>query len=192
MKTKVIVTLILLQTLSSASEGTKGFGLQVGEQGTGILFHQTWRVTSEFQWLFHGSIFDVKGDEQLMVYDYYTGQYRSVGDKYVLIVPLFGGGKYFPFADKIANNFAPFITAQLGPLLTIDGAESDKFSTRWSKSKGLWSIGGYAGVGIDFLMMNGMMVSAGAGMDILPMNGIVDGEKHYNGAIIQVGFNWLR
>ena len=52
--------------------------------------------------------------------------------------------------------------------------------------------GGYAGVGIDFLMMNGMLVSVGAGMDILPMNGIVDGEEHYNGAIIQVGFNWLR
>jgi hypothetical protein len=27
MKTKIIVTLILLQTLLSASEGTKGFGL---------------------------------------------------------------------------------------------------------------------------------------------------------------------
>jgi hypothetical protein len=37
-----------------------------------------------------------------------------------------------------------------------------------------------------------MMVSVGAGLDILPMNGIVDGEEHYNGAIIQVGFNWLR
>ncbi len=60
------------------------------------------------------------------------------------------------------------------------------------KSKGLWSVGGYVGIGIDFLMMNGMMVSVGAGLDILPMNGIVDGEEHYNGAIIQVGFNWLR
>jgi hypothetical protein len=84
------------------------------------------------------------------------------------------------------------VTGQLGPVLTIDGAESNTFSTRWGKSKGIWSVGGYAGVGVDFLMANGMMVSVGAGMDILPMNGIVDGEKHYNGAIIHVGFNWLR
>ncbi|MBC8322505.1 MAG: hypothetical protein H8E70_02930 [Candidatus Marinimicrobia bacterium] len=189
---KILLISFLFIAALSAVEGFKGFGLQVGEQGTGVFFHQSWRSSSNLQWLFHGSIFDVKGDEQLMVYDYYTGQYRSVGDKYVLIVPLFGGGKYFPFADKIANNFAPFVTVQFGPVLTIDGAESDKFSTRWGKSKGLWSFGGYAGVGIDFLMVNGMMVSAGAGLDILPMNGVVDGEKHYNGAIIQIGFNWLR
>jgi hypothetical protein len=192
MKTKIIAAFVLLQTLLFASEGYKGFGLQVGEQGTGVFFHQTWRSSDKLQWLFHGKIFDVKGDEQMMIYDYYTGQYRSVGDKYVFIVPLFGGGKYFPFADQIANNFSPFVTGQLGPVLTIDGAESNTFSTRWGKSKGIWSVGGYAGVGVDFLMANGMMVSVGAGMDILPMNGIVDGEKHYNGAIIHVGFNWLR
>lgn len=192
MKIKIIAAFVLLQTLLFASEGYKGFGLQVGEQGTGVFFHQTWRSSDKLQWLFHGKIFDVKGDEQMMIYDYYTGRYRSVGDKYVFIVPLFGGGKYFPFANQIANNFAPFVTGQLGPVLTIDGAESNTFSTRWGKSKGIWSVGGYAGVGIDFLMANGMMVSVGAGMDILPMNGIVDGEKHYNGAIIHVGFNWLR
>jgi len=192
MKTKIIAAFVLFQSLLLASEGFKGFGLQVGEQGTGVFYHYTWRSTTKLQWLFHGRIFDVKGDEQMMIYDYYTGQYRSVGDKYIFIVPLFGGGKYFPFADQIANNFAPYISAQLGPVLTIDGVESDTFSTRWGKSKGLWSVGGYAGVGIDFLMMNGMMVSVGAGMDIFPMNGIVDGEKHYNGAVIHVGFNWLR
>jgi hypothetical protein len=192
MKIKIIAAFVLLQTFLFASEGYKGFGLQVGEQGTGVFFHQTWRSSDKLQWLFHGKIFDVKGDEQMMIYDYYTGRYRSVGDKYVFIVPLFGGGKYFPFANQIANNFAPFVTGQLGPVLTIDGAESNTFSTRWGKSKGIWSVGGYAGVGVDFLMANGMMVSVGAGMDILPMNGIVDGEKHYNGAIIHVGFNWLR
>ena len=192
LNTKAISFIILLPTLLLASEGFKGFGLQVGTQGTGVFFHQTWRSSDKLQWLFHGKIFDIKGDEQMMVYDYYTGQYHSVGDKYVFIVPLFGGGKYFPFADQIANNFAPFVTIQLGPVLTIDGAESNEFSTRWGKSKGLWSVGCYTGVGVDFLMVNGMMVSVGVGMDILPMNGIVDDEDNYNGAIIHVGFNWRR
>lgn len=189
---KKIVISLLITTSLFAAEGYRGFGLEVGEQGTGIFYQQSWRSSDAMQWLFHGKIFDVKGDDQMMIYDYYTGRYRSVGDKYVYILPVFGGGKYFPFYDSIANNFAPFVTIQLGPVLTIDGAESDKFTTRWEKSKGLWSIGGYVGVGVDFLMANGMIVSAGAGMDILPMNGEVDGETNYNGAIIHFAFNWLR
>jgi len=189
---KIIFALsfIFAASLFSA-EGYKGFGFKVGEQGSGLFYHQSWRSSDALQWLVHGSIFDVKGDDQLMVYDYYTGQYRSVGDKYVLILPMFGGAKYFPFYDSIANNFAPFITAQMGPVLTIDGADSEKFKTRWGKSHGLWTLGGYAGVGVDFLMSNGMMVSVGAGLDILPMNGEVDGESNYNGAIIHFAFNWL-
>jgi len=128
----------------------------------------------------------------MMVYDYYTGQYRSVGDKYVFIIPVFGGAKYFPFYNSIANNFAPFITGKFGPVLTIDGAESDHFITRWGKSHGLWTMGAYAGVGVDFLMYNGMMVSLGAGVDYLPMKGVVDGETNYSGAIIHFAFNWRR
>ncbi|MCH7613708.1 MAG: hypothetical protein IIB95_07000 [Candidatus Marinimicrobia bacterium] len=192
MNAKIIVMGFLFTTFLFAAEGYKGFGLQVGEQGTGIFYHQSWRSNDAMQWVFHGRIFDVKGDDQMMVYDYYTGQTRSVGDKYVYILPMFGGAKYFPFYDSIANNFTPFATAQLGPVLTIDGADSEKFATRWGKSKGLWTIGGYVGVGVDFLMANGMIVSVGAGMDFLPMNGKVKDESNYNGAIIHFAFNWLR
>ena len=102
----------------TGADGYKGFGLQVGEQGTGIFFHRVWDSNNALQWLFQGCFFDVKGEDYMMVYDPYTNQYRSVGDKYILIMPMFSGVKYFPFADQIANNFAPYVTAQLGPVLT--------------------------------------------------------------------------
>ena len=188
---KLILIISIINTLH-AVDGYKGFGLQVGEQGTGIFYHQVWYSNNTLQWLFHSRFFDVKGEDFMMVYDPYTNQYRSSGDKYVLIVPMFGGVKYFPFADQIANNFAPFLSVQAGPVLTIDGADSDKFMERWQRSRGFWTFGANVGVGADFLMMNNMIVSAGAGFDILPMNGEVDGKKHYSGAILQVGFNWRR
>jgi len=188
---KYLITIFIISALTGAG-GYKGFGLQVGEQGTGIFFHRVWDSNNAIQWLFQGRFFDVKGKDYMMVYDPYTNQYRSVGDKYILIMPMFSGVKYFPFADQIANNFAPYATAQLGPVLTLDGADSDKFMERWKKSRGLWTVGAFIGIGAEFLMYNNMIVSAGAGIDILPMNGKVDGEKHYSGAILHVAFNWRR
>jgi len=192
MKIRTILLGFFLTAFLFATEGYRGFGLQVGEEGAGIFFHQSWRSTDKLHWIFHGSIFDVKGEDQMMVYNYYTGQSRSVGDKYVYILPMFGGAKYFPFYDQIANNFAPFATVQLGPVFTIDAADSDKFKERWGNSTGIWSFGGYAGVGVDILMANGVIVSAGVGMDYFPMNGIVEGESNYSGAVIHFAFNWLR
>lgn len=186
---KIILVVCLLQLLTGG-DGYKGFGLQVGEQGTGIFYHQVWRSKPSLEWLFHGRIFDVKGEEFMMVYDPYYNQYRSVGDKYVMIVPLFGGAKYFPFAGQIANNFSPYVSMMMGPVLTMDGYDSDKFSERWKRSQGLWTFGANIGVGADFLMANRMTISAGVGMDYLPMNEKVEGQDHFSGAIIHIAYNW--
>lgn len=170
----------------------KGFGLQVGEQGTGMFYQKVWSSNQSLQWLIQGRFFDVKGEEYMMVYDPYYNQYKSVGDKYVLLIPLFCGVKYFPFADQIANNFAPYLTAQTGPVITVDGADNEKFMERWQRSQSYLTLGAFIGIGADFLMYNNMLVSAGAGMDILPMNGKIDDEKHYSGAILHIAFNWRR
>ncbi len=188
---KLISVICVLQGLS-AGDGYKGFGLQVGEQGTGVFFHQVWRYSPELEWLFHGRMFDVKGEEFMMVYDPYYNQYRGVGDKYVMIVPMFVGGKYFPFVEQIANNFSPYVSLMAGPVLTMDGYDSDKFTERWKRSQGLWTFGAYLGVGADFLMVNLITISAGVGIDYLPMNEKVKGQEHFSGAIIHIAYNWRR
>lgn len=184
--------MFFLFQILTGKDGYKGFGLQVGEQGTGIFFHQIWRSNPSTEWLFHGRLFDVKGEDFMMVYDPYYNQYRGVGDKYVMIVPLFGGIKYFPFTGKVDNNFSPYTTFHAGPVLTVDGYDSDKFTERWQRSQGLWTFGAYVGIGADFIMANQMTVSAGAGMDYLPMNDEVDGQKHFSGAVLHVAYNWRR
>lgn len=189
---KKFIGLILIFNFIMAADGYKGFGLQVGEQGTGIFFQQIWRSGPTLEWLFHGRFFDVKGEEFMVVYDPYLNQYRGVGDQYILLVPLFGGIKYFPFAGQIANNFSPYAALMAGPVLTLDGFNSDSFSERWKRSQGIWTLGGNIGVGIDFFMGNQMTVSAGVGFDILPMKKQVEEQEHFSGAIIHVAYNWLR
>ncbi len=189
---KYFIYVLFFSTVLYSSIAFKGFGLQVGEQGNGIFFHYTWHSNTAIKWLVFVRIFDVKGEDYFLIYNPHYNQSHSVGDKYILIINGFTGVKYFPFYDQIANNFSPYVTLQLGPVLTIDAKEDESFPQRWRRAKGLWSFGAHGGVGVDFLLSRGTIMTAGVGLDYLPMNGTVEGKTHYSGAVISFAINWLR
>ena len=52
-----------------------------------------------------------------MVYDPYYGTTRTIGGISLIMLPIFVGGNYYPFVDKIQNNFSPFIALRGGVFL---------------------------------------------------------------------------
>ncbi|HIC37061.1 MAG TPA: hypothetical protein EYO80_05220, partial [Candidatus Marinimicrobia bacterium] len=61
---------------------TNGFGLDIGSSGSGMFvtrhyFHASEKIALNSELRFY----DIKAEEETIVYDYYTGQYKTVGGK---------------------------------------------------------------------------------------------------------------
>ncbi len=167
-----------------------GFGLDIGSSGSGMFITRQLTHTSEIYSL-NGELrfYDIKADDETIVYDYYTGQYQSVGGKSLFMMPLLIGANYYPFTGKIENNFSPFITARAGAVLTVDGKEFGTFSERWKNPDTQISPGGFIGIGIDLKMVGQSSVSTMVGLELLPLNEQADGQNNYSGFLIHLSFN---
>ena len=193
---KITYYLILISSLSSQSISSfsyNGFGLDVGEKGSGLFLNRTWSNSEKLCFISEIRIFDVKHPDEIIIQDYYTGRGYKFNDINLLLLPMFSGAKYYPFVGKIANNFAPFVSVKAGPILSLDGAESGTFKEKWITNLDYYfTLGGYFGVGADVLTSNRTILSIRVGYDILPMKGQIDGSDQYNGALVRFGFNWKK
>ena len=169
---------------------TNGFGLDIGSSGSGMFIIRNYVHASE-RIALNGELrfYDIKAEDETIVYDYYTGKYKSVGGKSLVMLPVFFGGNYYPFVGKIENNFSPFIAIKGGVVTTVDGEESGTFSERWKKSDIQFSPGGFLGVGIDFKIVGQSFVMVMVGFEYLPLKKEADGKKDYSGFLIHLSFN---
>ena len=176
--------------LGQFDQAFNGFGLDIGSSGSGMFITRQLTHTSEIYSL-NGELrfYDIKADDETIVYDYYTGQYQSVGGKSLFMMPLLIGANYYPFTGKIENNFSPFITARAGAVLTLDGKEFGTFSERWKNPDTQISPGGFIGIGIDLKMVGQSSVSTMVGLELLPLNEQADGQNNYSGFLIHLSFN---
>ena len=176
--------------LGQFDQAFNGFGLDIGSSGSGMFITRQLTHTSEIYSL-NGELrfYDIKADDETIVYDYYTGQYQSVGGKSLFMMPLLIGANYYPFTGKIENNFSPFITARVGAVLTVDGKEFGTFSERWKNPDTQISPGGFIGIGIDLKMVGQSSVSTMVGLELLPLNEQADGQNNYSGFLIHLSFN---
>ena len=176
--------------LGQFDQAFNGFGLDIGSSGSGMFITRQLTHTSEIYSL-NGELrfYDIKADDETIVYDYYTGQYQAVGGKSLFMMPLLIGANYYPFTGKIENNFSPFITARAGAVLTLDGKEFGTFSERWKNPDTQISPGGFIGIGIDLKMVGQSSVSTMVGLELLPLNEQADGQNNYSGFLIHLSFN---
>jgi hypothetical protein len=133
--------------------------------------------------------YDIKADDETIVYDYYTGQYKSVGGQSLVMLPVFIGGNYYPFVGKIENNFSPFIAIKGGVVTTVNGDEFGHFRRRWKEPTIQYTPGGFLGVGIDFKIVGQSSVMVMVGFEYLPLKKETDGKKDYSGFLIHLSFN---
>jgi hypothetical protein len=142
--------------------------------------------------------YDIKAEDEIIVYDYYTGQNKSLGGKSLVMLPVFVGGNYYPFVGKIENNFSPFIAIKGGMVTAVDGEEPGTldslgrvktFSERWKNPGIQYSPGGFLGVGIDFKIVGQSSVMVMVGYEYLPLKKETDGKKDYSGFLIHLSFN---
>ena len=94
---KITYFLILISSLSSQSISSlkyNGFGLDVGERGSGLFFNRTWSNSEKLCFISEIRIFDVKHPDEIIIQDYYTGRGYKFNDINLLLLPFFSGAKY--------------------------------------------------------------------------------------------------
>ena len=176
--------------LGQFDQVTNGFGLDIGTSGSGMFIMRNYVHASEYLAL-NGELrfYDIKAEDETIVYDYYTGQYKSVGGQSLVMLPVFIGGNYYPFVGKIENNFSPFIAIKGGVVTTVNGDEFGHFRRRWKEPTIQYTPGGFLGVGIDFKIVGQSSVMVMVGFEYLPLKKETDGKKDYSGFLIHLSFN---
>ncbi len=189
MKKIILIACIGMMISTGHAQMKKELGFMTGTRGSGLIFSGHWQLKSNMAAGFETRYYDIKNDTELPVYNPYTGQSFNVGDKALFMVPVFGTVKWFPFEDKIANNFSPFVELKLGPVLAVDGKEEyQKFSKRWKNASTIPTYGGQIVFGVAFRYMGGSVISPSIGFEFLPMGQEVDGRRNYNGVAINITF----
>ena len=190
---KYLVFFILSSTLvfGNFSNNRYGAGLDIGSKGSGFFFNYLiGNMEKNLDIVFEARYFDIKGETEMYVYDYWTNQYTTISGQNLILMPFMVGVNYHPFAGQIANNFSPFITIRGGTTLAIDGKEgSGSYKQKWIKAKTHWSPAGFVGVGIEFRLYSQTSVVLHIGSDILKLSEQADDRDDYSGLLIHIAFN---
>ena len=124
-----------------------GFGLDIGTSGSGIFVtRQAIHNSENYSINAEVRFYDIKASDETIVYNYYSGQYQTVGGKSLFMLPFFFGTNYYLFNGKIENNFSPFLTLRMGGVLVVDGDEVGSFKQRWSDPETKLTPGGFIAV----------------------------------------------
>lgn len=182
----------IIQAFADTSGGFRirgssyGFSLESESHGSALGGFYSFGVRSKLQVFLQGRILDVAGEAEYPVYDYYYGRwYKTKSSVNLFLLPLFGGLKFHPFEGKIANNFSPFLMCTAGPTVILDLPEGQGFIEQWKSLNTMFTIGGFIGIGIDFMIQSTTYASIVFGYDFLPMGREVDGHKDYSGNVIK-------
>tara|TARA_B100000073_G_scaffold18854_1_gene14982 strand:+ start:52 stop:642 length:591 start_codon:yes stop_codon:yes gene_type:complete len=190
---KYFLILFLSSSIVVGSFPNKRFGggVDIGSKGSGFFFNYIMGNANEsLDIIYELRYFDIKGETELIVIDYYTGQPNTIGKQNLILLPIFMGVNFHPFAGEIANNFSPFLTMRFGGSLAIDGAEDvSGFNNVWSDASTFWSPAGFVGGGIEFRWLNRSSVSLHLGYDILKLTQKADNKDDYSGVLIHIAFN---
>ena len=180
--------------LSQVEFSHQGFGLDIGSNGSGFFYNRMYsNPNNSFNLIGEFRLYDIKGPDETIVFNNYSGQQYTVGGQNLILLPSFFGINFHPFINKIENNFSPFISIRSGPIFAIDGKEGTKsFNEKWSGANTHWSIGGFFGGGVEFRWLNNTSISVQFGFDYLPLSKFADGNKDYSGFLLHAAFNKIK
>ena len=164
---------------------TTGFSLETADFGNGASIFFSYPINSNIQWFGQFKVMDVTGEAEMPVIDYWTGYVYKANPFNLWLMPAFVGIKYHPFIGRIANNFSPFAMVAAGPVIIMDVPETGKFSYKMQNIETTYNGGFVMGAGIDFMMQPGRVVSLFMGYDHIRVGDVVEGRKHYGGAVFK-------
>ncbi len=111
----IFITLLMLSTIFS-QEKNHNLNFLLANNAYGLSYEYQRFVKPDLSVGADLRFYDIRTDEY-PVYDPFYNQYDVSGEKSILILPMYLRFNYYPFKDKIANNFQPFLLLSFGCIL---------------------------------------------------------------------------
>ena len=185
MKKLALLVIIISLGYSQVNSTKWGVGLNVGDRGAGIFYQQN---IKSFEYSKLGEIIrwmDIRPSEEIPSYNYYTGRYENTNTVSLAIFPLYGTFNFYPFEGKIENNFSPYISAKLGPVLVLDADETVKsFSKRWFNANSSLAYGGNISLGIEFRQPGKIHYAIEFGYELIQLKSSIKNYDNLNGTVL--------
>jgi len=190
MKRLSIIIIVISLGYGEINSTRHGAGLNIGDRGAGIFYHKhlksfdNSKLGAVIRWL------DVRPPEEIPTWNPYIGRWENKNTVSLAIFPLFGTLNFYPFEGKIANNFSPYISAKLGPILILDAdAEIKSFSERWSNAVSKITYGGNIGIGVEFRQPGKVHYSVELSYDLIPLNDPISNYNNLNGTVLSLSLH---
>ena len=185
MKRLAFIIIVISLGYGQVNSTKHGVGLNVADRGAGIFYHrhiksyENIKLGATIRWL------DIRPSKEIPSYDPYRGRYINPNTVSLAIFPLFGTINYYPFEGKIANNFSPYISAKLGPILILDAdANIKSFFERWFNADSKFTYGGNIGIGVEFRQPGKVHYSVEFSYDIIPLSSAIGNYNDLNGTVL--------
>lgn len=148
-----------------------GFKVMYGEKGFGLSgeYHiPAWKNTDLFANLGFSGVTD---DREFQEYDVFGNSYTPNKVNRVFTVPLTLGVKHYLFQDDLDGSMKPTFSLGVAPTLVLTNPASTGFFHAIGKFNAAFAMGGFAGIGMDFMQTQGVAFSFNVNYYYLPVIG---------------------
>jgi len=131
-----------------------------------------------------------RGEKEAVYIDPYYGYPVKTGREFVtFFIPFQVGIQRRMFKDDIEANFRPFVIMELGPVFGVSFPTKYNFGTNLKKGRGMPTIGGFVGLGVEFgSEKEGSSYAFGAGYRLLSFFDKLGEKKDYSSFTLKIGW----
>lgn len=168
-----------------------GFDIVITNKGIGLggVFEQ--KFSSYYYLSENIEIIPIRGKREMVVYDYYTGYYRKLNPRNLLIVPAYIGLKKRLFVDTIDESLIPFIKLSGGGVTALDTPEIGSFFQRWGKLRTYFTLSFYVSLGVDIKYRPKNILTVDLCYNYIRYPVEIDERKNFGGLFIRLTFSVL-
>lgn len=137
-------------------------GLTVTENGFGLsagLFKNLDEIYDFYAMLSIGGLTDKREFEE---YDWYGNLIVRDKEKRVFLIPLNIGIQRYMFKEDLEGGFFPYITAGITPALVLTNPYDKSYFTAFKYFQAAFAVGGFAGIGMEFVQGQNIALGLGA------------------------------
>lgn len=176
-------------SLGQIGNKTSDLNFIFANNGYGFGFETTKQQNEVLQVGLDLRLYDIRRDEYTTYNEFYN-QFGVIGEKSILMIPVYGRINYLLFQNKIANNFKPYIFISAGALIAVDGNENERsFRKKWFEAETQVVPSFSTGFGVDFNSIGqGNSISLGLGYDYFKTKEPIHNKDDYGGIFLYLKY----
>lgn len=132
-----------------------GLNLTFSDNGFGAGATKYFNLSKDVSFFGSISFSGAKDDREFEQYDYFGNSVVPHKENRLFMVPMVNLGMQFRlFSNDVTDNMRPFVNFGAAPLAIIYTPYNESFFSSFKYARAKYTVGGFAGVGLDYLTSN--------------------------------------